>query len=208
MADTASNAAAGNSEKEKAIKDFKNKVKCSVFLYDLAPTVSKAVVLTALGQFGNVVDVEIIKNYLDPKQAPVRALVEMETPAQARSVLNQMKDFLFMMGGMPRPVKAIPATEALLSDCPLPKKRLKLEPRILKKTDPGGALAFEWRDLAQRHLAEVELLTKCQKEAEEKLATEQEEQLSVYYKALKRVYDAYDSGAVQKMRDSYSRAKQ
>lgn len=46
---------------------FENKVKCSVYIDNLSPLVKESVIKAALDQFGNVIQVKLIRTYLELK---------------------------------------------------------------------------------------------------------------------------------------------
>ncbi|ONK55553.1 uncharacterized protein A4U43_UnF1710 [Asparagus officinalis] len=81
----------------KAYAEFEEKVQRTVFLNNLSPTVTSAVITKALNQFGDVVSVEFIPNYTIPYPIPQCALVEMKDPKQAGVVIALMDGHPFMI---------------------------------------------------------------------------------------------------------------
>nr|XP_010912036.1 uncharacterized protein LOC105038047 [Elaeis guineensis]XP_010912037.1 uncharacterized protein LOC105038047 [Elaeis guineensis]XP_010912038.1 uncharacterized protein LOC105038047 [Elaeis guineensis] len=161
-------------EARKAYAEFEEKVKRTVFLDNLSPKVTPAVIKMALGQFANVVNVEFIPNYTIPYNIPQCALVEMEDEDKAKAIITEMTNFLFMMSGMPRPVRARPAKAEMFADRPAPLDR-KIEVRWVDPSDPDFVVAKKLKEMVQRHKAETLALVKLQLDEEEKLAKQQAE---------------------------------
>ncbi|CAA6662386.1 unnamed protein product [Spirodela intermedia] len=93
----------GEEGDRKAYKEFMEKVKRTVFIDYLSPMVTVPILKTAIGQFGNVLGVHLIPNWLEQGEVPQCALVEMESETQARCVVSEMSALPFMISGMPRP---------------------------------------------------------------------------------------------------------
>ncbi|EHA8592308.1 hypothetical protein COCNU_contig69417195G000010 [Cocos nucifera] len=165
-----------NMEARKAYAEFEEKVKRTVFLDNLSHKVTPAVIKMALGQFANVVNVEFIPNYTIPYDIPQCALVEMENQEKANGIITEMTNFPFMIGGMPRPVRARPAKAEMFSDRPAPPDR-KIEVRWVDPSDPDFEVAKKLKEMVQRHKAETLALVKLQLDEEEKLAKQQSEML-------------------------------
>ncbi|KAF8731733.1 hypothetical protein HU200_015664 [Digitaria exilis] len=102
----------------KEYKEFEEKVKRTVYLDNLSPQATDAVITMALNQFGNVKTVNCLTNYTVPFDIPQSALVEMETQKDAEHVVKMLNEFPFMVSGMPRPVRARQATAEMFNDRP------------------------------------------------------------------------------------------
>lgn len=142
---------------EKAYADFEKKVKRTVYLDNLGLQVTAQVLKTALGQFGNVVNVSFIPKYMESLDIPQCALVEMETPKQARAVVRDLSGFPFMISGMPRPVRAKMAKEEMFSDRPAKPGR-NIQCRWVEPGDPDYEVAQKIKDLVRKHAAEHQAL--------------------------------------------------
>ncbi|XP_028552549.1 uncharacterized protein LOC110100112 isoform X1 [Dendrobium catenatum] len=165
----------------KEFAEFEEKVKRSVLLSNLSPEVTAAVLKMALEQFGNVVNIEFVPNLTIPYDMPQCALVEMEDPVKARKVIKTMKDFPFMISGMPRPVSAHPAKAEMFSDRPpLPGRKINF--RWVDKSSPDFEVAERLKRLCSRHGKESLALAQLQLEEEEKLAKQQEDMVMANYK--------------------------
>ena len=66
---------------------FDEKVKRNVYVDNLSPLVTEAVLKTAFNQFGNVEKVEFIANFTQLRSTSRCALVEMQNPKQASLLL-------------------------------------------------------------------------------------------------------------------------
>lgn len=143
----------------KEYAEFEEKVRKTVFVDNLSPQVTQAVIETALGQFGNVVNVEFLPNYTIPYPIPPCALVEMETAKQARAVIAEMTNHPFMMSGMPRPVRAQAASAEMFADRPPPPDR-KILVRWVDQSDPDYEACMQTKELCKKHTAEILALTK------------------------------------------------
>ncbi|XXG79804.1 hypothetical protein AAC387_Pa09g0796 [Persea americana] len=172
----------------KEYQAFVDKVERTVYLDNLSPHVMVSVLKTALGQFGNVVNAQFIPNYMDARNLPQCALVEMETAKQAKSVVTEMTMYPFMMSGMPRPVRARPAEPEMFGDRPARPGR-KITCRWVDSKDPDVEIAKKLKYLTKKHCAESSFLLKHQLEEEQKLAKQQDEFLKSNYKK----YDMLDS---------------
>lgn len=144
---------ASSDDARKAYEEFKEKVGRTVFLDNLSPQVTAAVIEHALGQFGSVKHVEFIPNYTVPFSTPQSALVEMENKKQARAVVSEMRGFPFMMSGMPRPVRAKMAEIEMFADHPAPPGR-NIQVRWINPSDPNFQIAKQVKELYKKHKAE------------------------------------------------------
>ncbi|XP_020578082.1 uncharacterized protein LOC110023152 [Phalaenopsis equestris] len=165
----------------KEFTEFQEKVKRSVLLSNLSPEVTAAVLKMALEQFGNVVNVEFIPNLTIPYDMPQCALVEMEDSEKAIKVVKTMKDFPFMISGMPRPVSAYAAKAEMFSDRPAQPGR-KINFRWVDKSSPDFEVGERLKRLCSRHGKESLALVQLQLEEEEKLGKQQEDMVTSNYK--------------------------
>ncbi|CAA0826722.1 RNA-binding (RRM/RBD/RNP motifs) family protein [Striga hermonthica] len=94
----------GSSSSEAEYNAFLKKVQRTIYVDNLSPQVTEMVMRAAFEQFGEVVSIQFIQNYFEPKNMPVAALVEMESPKQAQAIVGQMENYPFMVLGMPRPI--------------------------------------------------------------------------------------------------------
>ncbi|KAK8916679.1 hypothetical protein KSP39_PZI023223 [Platanthera zijinensis] len=165
----------------KEYTEFQERVKRSVLLDNLSPEVTAAVLKMALEQFGNVVNIEFIPNLNMPYDIPQCALVEMDDPGKANKVIRTMKDFPFMISGMPRPVSAHPAKAEMFTDRPpLPGRKISF--RWVEKSNPDFEVAERVKRLCSRHVKESLALAQLQLEEEEKLGKQQEDMVLSNYK--------------------------
>lgn len=138
---------------------FEEKVKRTVYVDNLSPQVTEAVMRTALDQFGTVKSVHFTPNYIVPGNVPQCALVEMENSKQANAVISVVTQFPFMISGMPRPVRARPAEAEMFDDRPT-KPGSKIHCRWLEPGDPDFETAKRLKHLARVHSKEAEFLLK------------------------------------------------
>lgn len=171
-------------QQQREYADFQQKLKRTVYLDNLSPLVTIPIVKTALGQFGVVVSAQIMPNSVDPKNAAVSALAEMQNERQAANTVTEINVNAFMIAGMPRPVRARPAVAEMFSDRPAPPGR-RIQCYWIESNDPDWGVALKLKQLAKKHAAEASYLQKCQREEEEKLGEQQE-------KALRSNYNKYD----------------
>lgn len=138
---------------------FKEKVKRTVYVDNLSPLATDAVMKTALDQFGNVLSVQFIQNYVGPSNMPAAALVEMETEKQALKIVEETADFPFMISGMPRPVRAFRAEIEMFEDRPRKPGRT-IQCKWLEEKDPDFKVAQQVKDLVKKHASEASFLLK------------------------------------------------
>lgn len=185
----------------KEYNDFKEKVRRTVFLDHLSPQVTVPVIETALGQFGNVLNVEFIPNYTIPCPIPQCALVEMETEHQAKAVTNDLSNYPFMMSGMPRPVRAQAATAEMFSDRPPhPDRKLQV---LWDPSHPNLEVGVKMKQLCRRHTAETLELIKATLNEEEKLASQQEELVKSNHKKYETLDNLMQDGSVLRLARQY-----
>ncbi|GLT34369.1 hypothetical protein SLA2020_088870 [Shorea laevis] len=160
---------------------FEEKVRRTVYIDNLSPNVTEAVLRTAIDQFGTVKSIQFIPNYLGPNNLPQCALVEMKESKEAKAVISVMTQFPFMMSGMPRPVRARAAEMEMFDD--RPKKPCKeIQFRWLNPNDPDFQVANKLKHLVQNHTAESAFMLKKQLIEEEELSKKQGEALKANYK--------------------------
>lgn len=149
----------GSSAAQADFAAFEEKVKRTVYLDNLSPKVTESVLKMALNQFGTVKSVQFIPNYMEPRNIPQCALVEMENSRQAGAVVSEISQFPFMMSGMPRPVRARPAEVEMFDGHPIKPGR-RIQCRWLEASDPDFKIATEIKRLTWKHAAEVAFLLK------------------------------------------------
>ncbi|KAK8556329.1 hypothetical protein V6N13_064367 [Hibiscus sabdariffa] len=208
---------------------FQEKVRRTVFLDNLSPLVTESVVRTALDQYGTVKSVEFIPNYLEPRNMPRCALVEMEKEKQAEVVISTLSEFPFMMSGMPRPVRALAAVPEMFGDRPKqPDRQLKVH--WLDPSDPNFEVANKLKQLVKKHATENAVILKVnsnpsdsrcvrycyfivnelfvalkhQLEKEEKLAKQQGETLKANYKKYEMIDSLMADGTVRRLARRYN----
>lgn len=136
---------------------FGERVKRTIYIDNLSPQVTDAVLKAALDQFGNVVNVQFIPNYMNPQNLPRAALVEMETSTQADGIIAEMATSPFMVAGMPRPVSARAAVAEMFDDRPRkPGRRITFQ--WLDPKDPDFEVAMKTKHLIRKHAAEADFL--------------------------------------------------
>uniref|UniRef100_A0A453H3X4 RRM domain-containing protein n=2 Tax=Aegilops tauschii subsp. strangulata TaxID=200361 RepID=A0A453H3X4_AEGTS len=144
---------------EKEYADFEARVKRTIYIDHLSPVVTRQVIRAALSQCAHVVSVEFVENYTIPYDIPAAALVELDDESQARSAVDLMRDFPFIIGGMPRPVRASLARPEMFPDRPSPPGS-KMEFLWLKQGDPEYDGMSKLKSLAKRQEAENMALIK------------------------------------------------
>lgn len=66
------------------------------------------------------------------------AVLEMEKKEKVDVVVTQLRDYMLMVGGMPRPARALPATPVMLVDHPCTRKRVPVNLRIVPHTEENS----------------------------------------------------------------------
>ena len=136
---------------------FEEKVKRTVYLDNLSPQVTVPILNTALGQFGKVLDAQVLPNYLDTKSAPICALVEMQNEREAKNTVAEITVNAFMIAGAPRPVRAKLAKAEMFPDRPpLPGRRIQCY--WIDPSDPDWEAALRWKNLVNKHIFEAAYL--------------------------------------------------
>lgn len=193
----------GSSAAQADYAAFEEKVKRTVYLDNLSPKVTEAVVKMALNQFGTVKSVQFIQNYVEPSNIPQFALVEMENSRQAKAVVSEISQFPFMMSGMPRPVRARPAEVEMFDGHPIKPGR-RIQCRWLEASDPDFKIATEIKRLTWKHAAEVAFLLKQQLQEEEKLARQQQDKLKGHYKKYEMIDSIMTDGTARRLARRYN----
>ncbi|GJN25941.1 hypothetical protein PR202_gb13830 [Eleusine coracana subsp. coracana] len=190
---------------EQAVKDyadFENKVKRTIYLDQLSPQVTSSVIKAALAQCANVASVEFIVNYTIPYDIPSAALVELDDEMQAKAAVELMNDFPFIIGGMPRPVKAIPAKPEMFRDRPS-RPGINKEFRWVKQGDDEYDAMKKLKNLAKRQEAENMALIKNQLEEEKELAKQQQEVLDGNGKKYDMLETIMQNGSIKNLAHRY-----
>ncbi|GMP55487.1 hypothetical protein CsSME_00020294 [Camellia sinensis var. sinensis] len=182
---------------------FEEKVRRNVYIDNLSPQVTEAVLRTALNQFGNVEKVQFIPNYTEPRNIPHCALVEMENSKQAKQIVSEMGNFPFMMSGMPRPVRARAAEMEMFDDHPRKPGR-KIKFHWLDPQDPDFKVAKELKLLTRKHAAESSFALKVQLAQEEKLANKQAETLKANYEKYELIEGVLNDGSANRLARHYN----
>ncbi|KAJ9671170.1 hypothetical protein PVL29_027245 [Vitis rotundifolia] len=182
---------------------FEQKVKRTVYIDNISPQVTDAVLKTALNQFGTVVSIHFIPNYVEPSKIPRCALVEMAKQSEAEAIISDMNNYPFMMSGMPRPARARPAEVEMFDDRPIKPGR-RIQCRWLDKEDPDFEVAKKLKQLVRKHASEASFMLKNQLEEEEKLAKQQAEVLKTNYKKYEMIDSVLADGAARRLARHYN----
>ncbi|XP_047968303.1 uncharacterized protein LOC125212240 [Salvia hispanica] len=188
----------GNSSEEEEYNAFLEKVKRTIYVDNLAPQVTESVMRTAFNQFGYVKSVQFIPVYLEPKNAPQSALVEMENPKQAVGIIEEMGKLPFMILGMPRPVRASAARLEMFDDRPRKPGR-KIICRWLDPKEPEFEVAKKLKAAVGRHAAEALTVLEAQRAEEEKLANQQKEILKSHYNKYELLKTVIEDGSAKRL---------
>ncbi|KAI3747888.1 hypothetical protein L6452_10612 [Arctium lappa] len=180
---------------------FEEKVKRTIYLDNLSHQVTKTVIDNALGQFGNVVNVQFIPAYFTSSFCA--ALVEMENIKQAEEIIRDVGENPFMISGMPRPVRAQKAQMEMFDDRPR-KSRKRIVCRWMDPSHPNFEVAKKFKNLTKKHAAEVSFLMEQQLAEEEKLHNQQAETLKANYKKYELIDGAQNDGTVKRLAACYN----
>uniref|UniRef100_A0ACD5ULR5 Uncharacterized protein n=1 Tax=Avena sativa TaxID=4498 RepID=A0ACD5ULR5_AVESA len=194
--------ATSDEQAEMEYADFEARVKRTVYIDHLSPLVTSQVIKAALSQCANVANVEFIVNYTIPYDIPSAALVELEDDSQAKAAVNLMHDFPFIIGGMPRPVRAMHAKPEMFRDRPS-QPGLKMEIRWIKEGDPEYDGMDKLKRLAKRQDAENMALVKNQLEEEKELAMQQQGLLDESYRKYDMLEDIVRNGKIDNLARHY-----
>ncbi|OEL26079.1 hypothetical protein BAE44_0012901 [Dichanthelium oligosanthes] len=191
--------------KEQASKDyadFEEKVKRTIYIDHLSPQVTTQVIKAALAQCANVVNVEFIVNYTIPFDIPSAALVELDDHIQAKAAVELMTDFPFIIGGMPRPVKATHAKAEMFRDRP-PCPGIKKDFRLVKKGDDEYEVMMKLKNLAKKQESQNMALIKHLLDEEKELAKQQQEALDGNTKKYQMLEIVMQNGAIKNLAHRY-----
>ncbi|XP_066344908.1 ASI1-immunoprecipitated protein 1-like [Miscanthus floridulus] len=191
--------------KEQASKDyadFEEKVKRTIYIDQLSPQVKESAIKAALAQCANVVSVEFIVNYTIPYEIPCAALVELNDDVQAKAAVDLMNDFPFIIGGMPRPVKATHAKPEMFHDRP-PCPGLKKDFCWVKQGDKDYEAMQKLKNLAKRQESENMALIKKLLEEEKELANRQQELLDGNCKKYDMLETLVQNGTMKNLAQRY-----
>ncbi|PWA55795.1 Nucleotide-binding, alpha-beta plait [Artemisia annua] len=135
---------------------FEKKVKKTIYLDNLSPLVTEAVLQTAFNQFGTVKNVQFIPTHF-ASSGVYAALVEMQSVRQADEIVREMDDSPFMISGMPRPVRAQKAQIEMFDDRPKKRQR-KIVCRWVDPSHANFEVAKKIKNLTKKHAAEASFL--------------------------------------------------
>ncbi|KAH6824664.1 hypothetical protein C2S53_001893 [Perilla frutescens var. hirtella] len=181
---------------------FLEKVKRSIYVDNFSPQVTESVMRTAFNQFGNVKSVHFIPIYLEPRNGPRAALVEMENPKQATEIIKEMGNLPFMILGMPRPARACAARLEMFDDRPRKPGR-KILCRWLDPKEPNFEIAKRVKNAVRKHAAEASVVLEQQRGEEEKLATQQSETLKAQHKKFELLNTVFEDGTFKDLGGRY-----
>lgn len=146
-------------DEAKAYAEFDEKVKRTLLIDNLSHHVTAQMLKSALSQFGIIISVKFIPNYIILQDIPQAALVEMKNKHQAEYIVNLIKKQPFMLCGIPRPVRAEFAKHANFADRPKrPGKSITVE--WLKPNHPNFDVAKKLKNIVKKHDAESSALLK------------------------------------------------
>lgn len=181
---------------------FEEKVKRTIYVDNLSPVATEAVVKAAFGQFGNVIHVKFIPNYLEPKNIGQCALIELENAAQAKTIISEISNSSFMICGMPRSVRARAAEAEMFDDRPIKPGR-KIVCRWLDSNDPDFEVAKKIKLMVRKHAEETKFCLKHQLEEEENLAKKQTEILNATYKKYELIDSVVGNRVADRLAECY-----
>ncbi|MCE3216105.1 hypothetical protein HAX54_004924 [Datura stramonium] len=190
---------------ESSIKEyaaFEEKVKRTIYIDNLSPVATEAVVKAAFDQFGNVIQVKFIPNYLEPKNIGQAALVELENADQAKTIISEISNSSFMICGMPRPVRGRAAEAEMFDDRPRKPGR-KIICRWLDSSDPDFEVAKKIKLMVSKHAEEAKFCLKLQLEEEENLAKKQTEILNATYKKYELIDSVIGNRVADRLAECY-----
>ncbi|CAN4109207.1 unnamed protein product [Withania somnifera] len=181
---------------------FEEKVKRTIYVDSLSPVATEAVVKAAFDQFGNVIQVKFIPNFLEPKNIGQSALVELENADQAKVIISEISNSSFMICGMPRPVRARVAEAEMFDDRPIKPGR-KIVCRWLDSNDPDFEVAKKIKLMVRKHAEETKFCLKHQLEEEENLAKKQTEILNATYKKYELIDSVVGNRVADRLAERY-----
>jgi hypothetical protein len=80
------------------------------------------------------------------------AVVEMERPQKAEVVVTQLREYMLMVGGMPRPARAQLAQPLMLVDHPCNRKRVPVSVKLVPHSDKNAPALTARRRKFVEHL--------------------------------------------------------
>ncbi|KAF3774218.1 hypothetical protein EJ110_NYTH53601, partial [Nymphaea thermarum] len=140
--------------------EFMKKMKKTVFVDNVSGLVTDSMIRKAFEQFGTVVNISFIPDYLEQNNASKCVLVEMESEKKATSLLVETSNLPFMLGGMPRPIRCRMAEPEMFSERPRKSDR-KMTCRWIQPNDPDFEVAKRMKELVKKHEAEAFALRKA-----------------------------------------------
>ncbi|PIN00702.1 hypothetical protein CDL12_26790 [Handroanthus impetiginosus] len=182
--------------------EFLKKVGRTVYIDNISPMVTEAVLRAAFDQFGNVTKVQFIPTFMQPKGVPRAALVEMQNAKQAQEIISEMESSPFMIAGMPRPARAKAAKVEMFSSRPRKPGRI-IRCRWLNPKDPSFEVAKKIKNLVKTHAAEASVLLERQLAEEENLDKQQAETLKANYKKLELIDAIFADGTAKRLAKHY-----
>ncbi|XP_076896615.1 ASI1-immunoprecipitated protein 1-like [Bidens hawaiensis] len=182
---------------DEAYAAFEEKVKKTIYVHNLSPQVTKAVLENALNQFGNVKDVNFIPNYFTACGGHA-ALVQMESAKQAEEVIRDIAESPLMVSGMPRPVKAQKAEADMFEDRPKKHKK-RIVCRWIDPSDKDFEVAKRKKVQTKKHAAEIQFLMGVDLAEEEKLHNQQSETLKMNYKKYELIDGTHTDGNMKRL---------
>ncbi|PIN15509.1 hypothetical protein CDL12_11842 [Handroanthus impetiginosus] len=191
------------STEEEEYAAFLEKVARTIYVDNLSPQVTDTVMKAAFNQFGNVSSVQFIPNYLEPKNMPQAALVEMENAKQAQDIISEMGHYPLMISGMPRPARAHPAKLEMFDDRPRKPGR-KIVCCWLDPEEPGFEAAQKIKHLVRRHAAEASVVLEQQRAEEEQLTNQQNETLKAHYRKYELLGGVLEDGTAKHLAHHYN----
>ncbi|XP_031500074.1 uncharacterized protein LOC116264157 isoform X1 [Nymphaea colorata] len=190
------------SQSENEPSEFMTKMKKTVFVDNVSGLVTDSMIRKAFEQFGTVVNISFIPDYLEQNNASKCVLVEMENEKKAKSLLVETSNLPFMLGGMPRPIRCRMAEPEMFSERPRKSDR-KMTCRWIQHNDPDFEVAKRMKEVVKKHEAEAFALRKAQLEEEVMLAKKQEETLKSNFKKLQMIDGVVDDGTIHRLADRY-----
>ncbi|XP_031500083.1 uncharacterized protein LOC116264157 isoform X2 [Nymphaea colorata] len=147
------------SQSENEPSEFMTKMKKTVFVDNVSGLVTDSMIRKAFEQFGTVVNISFIPDYLEQNNASKCVLVEMENEKKAKSLLVETSNLPFMLGGMPRPIRCRMAEPEMFSERPRKSDR-KMTCRWIQHNDPDFEVAKRMKEVVKKHEAEAFALRK------------------------------------------------
>ncbi|KMT09964.1 hypothetical protein BVRB_5g121810 [Beta vulgaris subsp. vulgaris] len=193
------------SEVEKDYVAFEEKVKRTVYLDNLSPHVDDKHIKSAFSQYhGTLTNVRFIPNYTEPCYNAKCGLLEFENEEQAKEVIEMVSIFPFMILGMPRPVRALPAKPEMFDDHPI-KPGKKVQMYWLEPEDPDFEVAQTVKNLTMKHVAQRSFLHEKQLEEEEKLSNQQAETLKSYQQKYEMINSVLSGDIAERLARHYGK---